>query len=155
MFKNTQLFSPLLPASVSLSRNIISPRSLKSQANWATHKNQPSRERGAASKTRQLCLWCSHFLLHRALHLHAPLIMQTLMDFFPSSAGAGRTGCFIAIDIMLDMAENEGVVDIFNCVRELRSQRVNLVQTEVGASRSPLTMRRAPVSSSAQHKPCN
>lgn len=32
---------------------------------------------------------------------------------------------------MLDMAENEGVVDIFNCIRELRSQRVNMVQTEV------------------------
>lgn len=48
------------------------------------------------------------------------------------SAGAGRTGCFIAVDIMLDMAENEGVVDIFNCIRELRSQRVNMVQTEVG-----------------------
>ncbi|XP_055764184.1 receptor-type tyrosine-protein phosphatase T-like isoform X20 [Salvelinus fontinalis] len=46
------------------------------------------------------------------------------------SAGAGRTGCFIAVDIMLDMAENEGVVDIFNCIRELRSQRVNMVQTE-------------------------
>ncbi|XP_077948718.1 receptor-type tyrosine-protein phosphatase T isoform X15 [Gasterosteus aculeatus] len=46
------------------------------------------------------------------------------------SAGAGRTGCFIAVDIMLDMAETEGVVDIFNCIRELRSQRVNMVQTE-------------------------
>lgn len=35
------------------------------------------------------------------------------------------------IDIMLDMAEREGVVDIYNCVRELRSRRVNMVQTEV------------------------
>ncbi|XP_032875744.1 receptor-type tyrosine-protein phosphatase mu isoform X5 [Amblyraja radiata] len=46
------------------------------------------------------------------------------------SAGAGRTGCFMVIDIMLDMAEREGVVDIYNCVRELRSRRVNMVQTE-------------------------
>uniref|UniRef100_A0A674N9C3 protein-tyrosine-phosphatase n=1 Tax=Takifugu rubripes TaxID=31033 RepID=A0A674N9C3_TAKRU len=37
------------------------------------------------------------------------------------SAGAGRTGCFIVIDIMLDMADREGVVDIYNCVRELES----------------------------------
>ncbi|NXI06635.1 PTPRM phosphatase, partial [Irena cyanogastra] len=50
--------------------------------------------------------------------------------FFYFSAGAGRTGCFIVIDIMLDMAEREGVVDIYNCVRELRSRRVNMVQTE-------------------------
>ncbi|XP_054882415.1 LOW QUALITY PROTEIN: receptor-type tyrosine-protein phosphatase mu-like, partial [Poeciliopsis prolifica] len=46
------------------------------------------------------------------------------------SAGAGRTGCFMVIDIMLDMAEREGVVDIYNCVRELRARRVNMVQTE-------------------------
>ncbi|XP_053301086.1 receptor-type tyrosine-protein phosphatase kappa isoform X1 [Pleuronectes platessa] len=46
------------------------------------------------------------------------------------SAGAGRTGCFIVIDIMLDMAEREGVVDIYNCVKALRSRRINMVQTE-------------------------
>lgn len=48
------------------------------------------------------------------------------------SAGAGRTGCYIVIDIMLDMAEREGVVDIYNCVKALRSRRINMVQTEVG-----------------------
>ncbi|XP_051264267.1 receptor-type tyrosine-protein phosphatase kappa isoform X5 [Dicentrarchus labrax] len=44
------------------------------------------------------------------------------------SAGAGRTGCFIVIDIMLDMAEREGVVDIYNCVKALRSRRINMEQ---------------------------
>lgn len=67
-----------------------------------------------------------------ALLLPPPPALRSLTDtVLSSSAGAGRTGCFIAIDTMLDMAENEGVVDIFNCVRELRAQRVNLVQTEV------------------------
>lgn len=42
---------------------------------------------------------------------------------------------------MLDMAEREGVVDIYNCVREMRSRRVNMVQTEV--RRSPQTPPRA------------
>lgn len=34
---------------------------------------------------------------------------------------------------MLDMAEREGVVDIYNCVKALRSRRINMVQTEVTA----------------------
>uniref|UniRef100_UPI00358E6B0C receptor-type tyrosine-protein phosphatase kappa-like isoform X2 n=1 Tax=Myxine glutinosa TaxID=7769 RepID=UPI00358E6B0C len=46
------------------------------------------------------------------------------------SAGAGRTGCFIVIDIMMDMAVREGLLDIYNCVCELRSRRINMVQTE-------------------------
>ncbi|KAI3355008.1 hypothetical protein L3Q82_004797 [Scortum barcoo] len=48
--------------------------------------------------------------------------------YTPVTLGNGRTGCFIVIDIMLDMAEREGVVDIYNCVRELRARRVNMEQ---------------------------
>lgn len=46
------------------------------------------------------------------------------------SAGCGRTGCFIVIDMMLDMAREEGVIDIYNTVNDLRNRRVNMVQTE-------------------------
>ncbi|XP_077821479.1 receptor-type tyrosine-protein phosphatase U isoform X39 [Macaca mulatta] len=46
------------------------------------------------------------------------------------SAGTGRTGCYIVLDVMLDMAECEGVVDIYNCVKTLCSRRVNMIQTE-------------------------
>uniref|UniRef100_A0A4W5QPN7 protein-tyrosine-phosphatase n=1 Tax=Hucho hucho TaxID=62062 RepID=A0A4W5QPN7_9TELE len=46
------------------------------------------------------------------------------------SVGAGRTGCYIVLDVMLDMAESEGVVDIYNCVKTLCSRRINMIQTE-------------------------
>lgn len=55
----------------------------------------------------------------------------------PLSAGTGRTGCYIVLDVMLDMAECEGVVDIYNCVKTLCSRRVNMIQTEVRTSPVP------------------
>ncbi|NXP32345.1 PTPRU phosphatase, partial [Leiothrix lutea] len=53
------------------------------------------------------------------------------------SAGTGRTGCYIVLDVMLDMAECEGVVDIYNCVKTLCSRRINMIQTEVSGSLLP------------------
>ena len=55
--------------------------------------------------------------------------------------GAGRTGCYIVLDVMLDMAECEGVVDIYNCVKTLCSRRINMIQTEV-SGRAALTLER-------------
>ncbi|XP_077980995.1 receptor-type tyrosine-protein phosphatase mu-like isoform X2 [Glandiceps talaboti] len=45
------------------------------------------------------------------------------------SAGVGRTGTFITIDSMLEMAEAEGKVDIFNFVYQARQDRMHFVQT--------------------------
>ena len=48
------------------------------------------------------------------------------------SAGVGRTGTFIALDILLDQAAAEQQVDIFGVVERLRHQRMYLVQVLVG-----------------------
>ncbi|XP_053400714.1 multiple epidermal growth factor-like domains protein 10 [Mercenaria mercenaria] len=45
------------------------------------------------------------------------------------SAGVGRTGTFIALDILFEQAEQMGFIDVYQCVKDLREQRVNLVQT--------------------------
>ena len=47
------------------------------------------------------------------------------------SAGVGRTGVFISLSIVLERMQYEGVVDVFQTVRILRTQRPAMVQTEV------------------------
>ena len=47
------------------------------------------------------------------------------------SAGVGRTGTFITIDIALKQVQKEGVVDIYNIIQKLRHQRPYMVQTLV------------------------
>lgn len=50
------------------------------------------------------------------------------------SAGVGRTGVFITLSIVLERMRYEGVVDLFQTVKTLRTQRPAMVQTEVRAS---------------------
>ncbi|KAB0396882.1 hypothetical protein E2I00_009797, partial [Balaenoptera physalus] len=51
------------------------------------------------------------------------------------SAGVGRTGVFITLSIVLERMRYEGVVDIFQTVKMLRTQRPAMVQMEVRAGR--------------------
>ena len=46
------------------------------------------------------------------------------------SAGVGRTGVFITLSVALERMRYEGVIDVFNTVKVLRTQRPAMVQTE-------------------------
>ncbi|XP_047669386.1 protein tyrosine phosphatase receptor type Fa isoform X6 [Tachysurus fulvidraco] len=46
------------------------------------------------------------------------------------SAGVGRTGVFITLSIVLERMRYEGVVDLFQTIKTLRTQRPAMVQTE-------------------------
>lgn len=48
-----------------------------------------------------------------------------------SSAGVGRTGTFITLDVMLQRISKEDSIDVFGFVRQMRYQRNFMVQTEV------------------------
>ncbi|XP_070496815.1 receptor-type tyrosine-protein phosphatase H-like isoform X2 [Chironomus tepperi] len=45
------------------------------------------------------------------------------------SAGVGRTGTFIAVDIMIQRIKREAKINIFDLVKQLRSQRMKMVQS--------------------------
>ena len=47
------------------------------------------------------------------------------------SAGVGRTGTLIAIDIALAQAHKDGQVDIAKIIVDMRKQRMKMVQTSV------------------------
>lgn len=63
------------------------------------------------------------------------------------SAGAGRTGTFIALSNILERVKAEGLLDVFQTVKSLRMQRPHMVQTVVSMrQKADLTQRDRSVS---------
>ena len=55
-------------------------------------------------------------------------------DFHLNSAGVGRTGTLIALDILMDQARRRRAVDVLSTVVKMRKYKAGMVQTEVSFS---------------------
>ena len=55
------------------------------------------------------------------------------VSFDPSRAGVGRTGTFIALDAMIEKIKREGSINVWDFVRQTRTERHFMVQTVVSA----------------------
>ena len=57
-------------------------------------------------------------------HLDQPLLVHC-------SAGVGRTGTFILLDTVMQQMKNKGTLSIYNVLKNVRGQRMKMVQTTV------------------------
>lgn len=64
---------------------------------------------------------CLYIFMYKMCNINKPCF----------SAGVSRTGVFITLSIVLERMQYEGIVDIFQAVRILRTQRTSMVQAEV------------------------
>ena len=81
--------------------------------------------------------------------IHTPQVLSGLISClsinlqsdYCYSAGVGRTGTYIALDMLIEesnkptVSDSQRDVDIFSCVNHLRKQRVAMVQTHVSLSK--------------------
>ena len=74
-------------------------------------------------------------LVHcRYVNISTDALTNKCLCFLPTflcSAGVGRTGTFITIDMVLQQVEQEGYINIMDIINQLRHKRMKMVQTLV------------------------
>ena len=92
----------------------------------------------------QFVSWPDHGIPEYAtplMTLHKRVMGEWYPDSGPilvhCSAGVGRTGTFIALDMALEQADSKGEVDIAGIICRLREQRMKMIQTEVYMCKPP------------------
>nr|XP_022299957.1 receptor-type tyrosine-protein phosphatase T-like isoform X2 [Crassostrea virginica] len=69
-----------------------------------------------------LVLFHNHVMTSRASSDTSPLVVHC-------SAGIGRTGTYIALDALCKTGKTSGKVNVMECVKAMRTDRMNMVQT--------------------------
>ncbi len=84
-----------------------------------------------------ICTRVGSFLVRFFVISSFSIGLITVCVIVPSahSAGVGRTGTFIAIDVALKQIDGESTLDVFNYVRLMRFRRNYMVQTGVSVDR--------------------
>ena len=81
-------------------------------------------DHGVPDNVMSLISFIRHVRKKFPLFLDQPLLVHC-------SAGVGRTGTFITLDMMMQQMKAESTLSVHQCVRDLRTQRMNMVQTWV------------------------
>jgi len=82
---------------------------------------------------RECAIKCDEGLILVHCRYKAPLDFKQskILMKYVYSAGVGRTGTLIALDILMQDLTDKGLINIFDTILQLRIQRINMVQTEV------------------------
>ena len=67
--------------------------------------------------------------IHRVRREHPVSLTTPLLVH--CSAGVGRTGTFILLDVSMQQMKREGTLSVFQHLKSMRTQRMKLVQTQV------------------------
>ena len=124
-------------ASYSVRTFVISPVNTYAQMQIIANSNNINFEMRREVKQFQYTAWPDHGVPDNP----TPFLMflRRIRQVNPSdsgpivihcSAGVGRTGCYIAIDTMLERLKHEKTVDLYGMVTCMRAQRNFMVQTE-------------------------
>jgi len=70
-------------------------------------------------------------LIHCRYIVNKFLVIAICFALSVLSAGVGRTGTYIALDVMLQQMPFTDSVNVYECVRDMRAKRLYMVQTLV------------------------
>ena len=81
-------------------------------------------DHGVPHNAMSLILFIGRVRKEHPVSLDQPLLVHC-------SAGVGRTGTFILLDSVMQQMKREGTLSVFNQLKNLRMQRMKMVQTMV------------------------